>query len=158
MLRKSNKRMVAFDHLNVSSLDLDEDTTVVRDDDVVFGVNVAPRLSRSYTLEILTNAMTRYPKWRKWHVEEEAELVNMTIQGRSLDYIRLHLPRPDGADVRTENAIKSRIGYIYSLGLINAVEGTGNPRGGGLIEQLIQQLAELLQDRDDGDDWNQFNL
>ena len=106
----------------------------------------------------LTNAMTTNPKWRKWHVEEEAELVNMTIQGRSLDYIRMHLPRPDGADVRTVNAVKSRIGYIYSLGLINAVEGTGNPRGEGLIEQLIQHFADLLQERDDADDWNPFNL
>ena len=66
--------------------------------------------------------MTTY---RKWTTQEEAALIDMTIQGRGLDFIRTNLPRPEGADIRTRNAIKSRIGEIYSLGLINTVEGDG---------------------------------
>ena len=86
----------------------------------------------------------------------------MTIQGRGLDYIRMNLPRPDGSDIRTRNAIKSRIGEIYSLGLINTVEGDGIPReleidrllrSGVFPAELLDALAEMLRNHYGLDNW-----
>ena len=103
--------------------------------------------------------MTTY---RKWTTQEEAALIDMTIQGRGLDYIRMNLPRPEGADIRTRNAIKSRIGEIYSLGLINTVEGDGNPReleidrllrSGIIPAGLLEDLAQLLRNHYGLDNW-----
>lgn len=103
--------------------------------------------------------MTTY---RKWTTQEEAVLIDMTIQGRGLDYIRMNLPRPEGADIRTRNAIKSRIGEIYSLGLINAVEGEGTPReleidrllrSGVIPAELLEALADLLRNYYGAENW-----
>jgi hypothetical protein len=103
--------------------------------------------------------MTTY---RKWTTQEEAVLIDMTIQGRGLDYIRMNLPRPEGADIRTRNAIKSRIGEIYSLGLINTVEGDGNPReleidrllrSGVFPAELHDALAEMLRNYYGANNW-----
>jgi len=86
----------------------------------------------------------------------------MTIQGRGLDYMRMNLPRPEGADIRTRNTIKSRIGEIYSLGLINTVEGDGNPReleidrllrSGVFPAELLEELAQLLRNHYGLDNW-----
>ena len=105
------------------------------------------------------NVMTTY---RKWTTQEEAALVDMTIQGQGLDFIRVNLPRPEGADIRTRNAIKSRIGEIYSLGLINTVEGDGSPReleidrllrSGIIPAGLLEDLAQLLRNHYCLDNW-----
>ena len=105
------------------------------------------------------NVMTTY---RKWTTQEEAALVDMTIQGQGLDFIRVNLPRPEGADIRTRNAIKSRIGEIYSLGLINTVEGDGSSReleidrllrSGIIPAGLLEDLAQLLRNHYCLDNW-----
>ena len=73
---------------------------------------------------------------RRWSQEEEESLIQNILQGRSVDYIRINLPRADGDEIRTINAIRSRIGLLYHQGRIDITEGNGQPRESELVAVL----------------------
>ena len=85
---------------------------------------------------------------RTWPEEEDDAAIDMFCQGRSIDSIRLHLPRPEGATSRTANAINARMNLLYAQGKINITRGDGNPREFDLeaeIEERVEQgVAEVM--------------
>ena len=85
---------------------------------------------------------------RTWPEEEDDAAIDMFCQGRSIDSIRLHLPRPQGATSRTANAINARMNLLYAQGKINITRGDGNPREFDLeaeIEERVEQgVAEVM--------------
>lgn len=91
---------------------------------------------------------------RRWSQEEEESLIEKILQGRSVEYIRMNLPRANGDEIRTTNAIRSRIGLLYHQGKINITEGNGRLRESA-IEAVLREstsnpaiyiaLIELLE-------------
>ena len=85
---------------------------------------------------------------RTWPEDEDDAAIEMFCQGRSIDSIRLHLPRPEGATSRTANAINARMNLLYAQGKINITRGDGNPREFDLeaeIEERVEQgVAEVM--------------
>lgn len=68
-------------------------------------------------------------EWRRWNDDETNGLITMVLDGVSILEIIERLPRLDSSvKRRTENAIKSRIGLLYSQGKINTSRGSGEPR------------------------------
>ena len=86
---------------------------------------------------------------RLWTEEEDEAIIEMFCQGKSIHYIRLRLPRPDDALIRTYNAINARMNLLYAQGKINVIRGDGNPREFNLeaeIEERVnQQIADLKE-------------
>ena len=100
---------------------------------------------------------------RKWTEDEEDAAIEMFCQGRSIDYIRLHLLRPEGSTIRTTNAINARMNLLYAQGKINIARGDGNPRDfnleaevqervdiavGDAIARLRRELARHIENRE----------
>ena len=85
---------------------------------------------------------------RTWTEEEDDAAIDMFCQGRSIDSIRLHLPRPEGASSRTANAINARMNLFYAQGKINITRGDGNPREFDIeaeVEERVEQaVAEVI--------------
>lgn len=68
-------------------------------------------------------------EWRRWNDDETNGLIAMVLDGFSILEIIERLPRLDSSvKRRSENAIRSRIGLLYSQGKINASRGSGKPR------------------------------
>ena len=86
---------------------------------------------------------------RLWTEEEDEAIIEMFCQGKSIHYIRLRLPRPDDALIRTYNAINARMNLLYAQGKINVTRGDGNLREFNLeaeIEERVnQEIADLKE-------------
>ena len=83
---------------------------------------------------------------RTWPEEEDDAAIEMFCQGRSIDYIRLHLPRPEGATSRTANAINARMNLLYTQGKINIARGDGNPREFDLEAEIEERVEQAVAD------------
>jgi hypothetical protein len=65
---------------------------------------------------------------RPWTEDEENHLIELLLDGTPLIMIQITLLRPIMARRRTILAIKARIGYLYTEGMININIGGGMPR------------------------------
>jgi hypothetical protein len=65
---------------------------------------------------------------RPWTELEEKDLIEQLVDEIPLNMIQITLPRPIMARPRTILAIKARIGYLYTEGMINIDVGNGMPR------------------------------
>ena len=89
---------------------------------------------------------------RLWTTEEDEAVIEMFCQGHSIHHIRLHLPRPEDAQMRTHNAINARMNLLYSKGRINIIRGDGIPREFDLeaeIKERVEALGVKLQGDED---------
>ena len=83
---------------------------------------------------------------RLWTEEEDEAIIEMFCQGKSIHYIRLRLPRPDDAPIRTANAINARMNLLYTQGKINITRGDGNPREFNLEAEIEERVNQVLAD------------
>ena len=83
---------------------------------------------------------------RTWTEEEEDAAIEMFCQGRSIDYIRLHLLRPEGTTSRTANAINARMNLLYAQGKINIARGDGYPREFNLEAEVQERVDKEVGD------------
>ena len=83
---------------------------------------------------------------RTWTEEEEDAAIEMFCQGRSIDYIRLHLLRPEGTTSRTANAINARMNLLYAQGKINIARGDGTPREFNLEAEVQERVDQAVRD------------
>ena len=81
---------------------------------------------------------------RLWTEEEDEAIIEMFCQGKSIHYIRLRLPRPDDAPIRTGNAINARMNLLYYQGKINITRGDGNPREFNLEAEIEERVNQVL--------------
>ena len=81
---------------------------------------------------------------RLWTEEEDEAIIEMFCQGKSIHYIRLRLPRPDDAPIRTANAINARMNLLYYQGKINITRGDGNPREFNLEAEIEERVNQAL--------------
>ena len=58
---------------------------------------------------------------RTWSEQEDNVAIEMFCQGRSIDYIRLHLLRPEGTPSGTANAINARMKDSNGTNTLNSV-------------------------------------
>jgi len=83
---------------------------------------------------------------RTWTEEEEDAAIEMFCQGRSIDYIRLHLLRPEGSTSRTANAINARMNLLYTQGKINITRGDGNLREFDIEAEVEERVEQATAD------------
>ena len=83
---------------------------------------------------------------RPWPEEEDDAAIEMFCQGRSIDSIRLNLPRPEGVTSRTANAINARMNLFYAQGKINIIRGDGNPREFDIEAEVEERVEQATAD------------
>ena len=110
-----------------------------------FGVHIKGHIGdNALTLEIgNSNEHTEQIKAAK---EARDAAIEMLCQGRSIDYIRLHLLRPEGSTSRTTNAINARMNLLYAQGKINIARGDGNPREFNLEAEVQERVDKAVGD------------
>ena len=83
---------------------------------------------------------------RTWTEEEDDAVIEMFCQGRSIDSIRLNLPRPETVTSRTANAINARMNLFYAQGKISIVRGDGIPREFDIEAEVEERVQQVLAD------------
>jgi len=83
---------------------------------------------------------------RTWTEEEDDAAIEMFCQGRSIDSIRLNLPRPETVTSRTANAINARMNLFYAQGKISIVRGDGIPREFDIEAEVEERVEQVLAD------------
>ena len=83
---------------------------------------------------------------RTWTEEEDDAVIEMFCQGRSIDSIRLNLPRPETVTCRTANAINARMNLFYAQGKISIVRGDGIPREFDIEAEVEERVQQVLAD------------